>query len=203
MPLIEHVCRRALEACIGEVVLTSDDDRVLRCAPKGVRVMLDSNIPLEHCGSDRVAYTYDVGGWDREFIINLQGDMPFIFPGLIQFVAAARERSTADIVTAAAPINPVVVEGFDASDFLRVFHYQHIGIYAFTRESLKRFASFPPSDLEKLYYLEQFRAIENGMSIEVVRHDWAPLEINTEADLFHANTIADAIWCTEDARSGD
>src|SRR4051812_1152955 len=127
VPLIEHVCWRALEADVGPVLLSSDDERVAWCAPKGVKTSVCASF-IEHCGSDRVAFEAEHRpGYD--YYINLQGDMPFIFPGLIQFIAAARQQSKADIVTVAAPINPVVVEGYDAAtDFFRILHYQHIGI---------------------------------------------------------------------------
>jgi 3-deoxy-manno-octulosonate cytidylyltransferase (CMP-KDO synthetase) len=61
--------------------------------------------------------------------------------------------------------------------------YQHIGIYAYRRAALARFVSMPPSPLETREKLEQLRALEAGMRIDVSIIDSAPMDVNTPEDL--------------------
>ena len=67
--------------------------------------------------------------------------------------------------------------------------YQHIGIYAFRRTALERFVSLRPSTLEKREKLEQLRALENGMHIDVTLVDTIPLGVDTPADLERARRL--------------
>jgi 3-deoxy-manno-octulosonate cytidylyltransferase (CMP-KDO synthetase) len=67
--------------------------------------------------------------------------------------------------------------------------YHHVGIYAFTRAALSRFVSLPPSPLESRERLEQLRALESGMRIEVARIDAVPLSVDTQADLDRARKL--------------
>ena len=68
-----------------------------------------------------------------------------------------------------------------------VFH--HIGLYAFRRSALARFVHLPPSPLEQRERLEQLRALEAGMRIEVARVDTVPLGVDTSADLDRARAL--------------
>ena len=67
--------------------------------------------------------------------------------------------------------------------------YHHIGIYAYRRNALERFVALPPSYLEKREKLEQLRALEDGMRIEVVVVDTVPLGVDTPADLERARRM--------------
>lgn len=67
--------------------------------------------------------------------------------------------------------------------------YHHIGIYAYTRAALKRFIALPPSPLEKREKLEQLRALEAGMRIDVTVVDTVPLGVDTPADLDRARKL--------------
>jgi 3-deoxy-manno-octulosonate cytidylyltransferase (CMP-KDO synthetase) len=67
--------------------------------------------------------------------------------------------------------------------------YHHIGLYGFRRAALRRFVSLPPSPLEQREKLEQLRALENGMRIEVAFVDTVPLGVDTPADLARARTV--------------
>jgi 3-deoxy-manno-octulosonate cytidylyltransferase (CMP-KDO synthetase) len=67
--------------------------------------------------------------------------------------------------------------------------YHHIGIYAFRRTALERFVSLRPSTLEKREKLEQLRALENGMRIDVTLVDTIPLGVDTPADLERARRL--------------
>lgn len=187
-PLIWHVCRRALEADIGLVVVSSDDMRVLDATADGVECVLADAIENEHCGSDRVADALEFyPGYD--YIINLQGDLPFIDPQILRDLWADRRESAADIATAVCRRVPVTTSQ-SIDYFARTTLWEHVGLYAYTKESLELFASLPPSERELEYGLEQLRALEHGMSMSFTAVDHMPLEINTESDLYHANLIA-------------
>ena len=80
---------------------------------------------------------------------------------------------------------PVPWDGGDASRPL----YHHIGLYAFRREALRRFVALPPSPLEKRERLEQLRALEAGMRIDVALVDTIPLGVDTPADLARARAL--------------
>ena len=134
-------------------------------------------------------------------------------PETVRMVAATLKDSGADIATLAAAIvetadndNPHVVKAVVAWEeggergralyFTRVrapwgegplFH--HVGIYAFTRHALARFVALPPSPLERRERLEQLRALEAGMRIDVARIDAVPLSVDTPEDLERARKI--------------
>ena len=146
-------------------------------------------------------------------VVNLQGDLPALDPEQIRQVAAALAESGADIATLAAPIdndadrdNPAVVKAVVAWDrhgqkgralyFTRttapsgdgpLFH--HVGIYAYTRAALARFVKLKPSPLELQEKLEQLRALEAGMRIDITIVDTVPRGVDTPADLETARRI--------------
>lgn len=146
-------------------------------------------------------------------IINVQGDMPLLDPSIISAVLAPLADKSVDIATLATlidnqadKINPAVVKPIVAWDktqstgkalyFTRAsapWHdhtstehtelYHHIGIYAYRTDILARFISLPPSRLELREKLEQLRALENNMHIEVVRVNTLPLSVDTAEQL--------------------
>ena len=156
-------------------------------------------------GTDRVAEA--ARGLPHEQIVNVQGDEPGIDPALIDRLARTLEEDRkADWVTAARPCRgsaaleaPSVVkvvtdrEGY-ALYFSRsvIPHARgrgmparalaHVGIYGFRREALLRFASLPPSPLERTERLEQLRALEHGMRIRVLETRRASRSIDTPED---------------------
>jgi 3-deoxy-manno-octulosonate cytidylyltransferase (CMP-KDO synthetase) len=67
--------------------------------------------------------------------------------------------------------------------------YHHIGLYAFRRAALERFVSLPQSPLEQQEKLEQLRALEAGMRIDVAIVDTAPFGVDTPADLARARAV--------------
>ena len=68
-------------------------------------------------------------------------------------------------------------------------HYHHIGLYAYRRDALQRFVALPPSPLEKRESLEQLRALEAGMRIDVALVDTVPFGVDTQADLARARQL--------------
>lgn len=188
-PMVVHCWRRAVEADVGPVVVTSDSwdilDKILSLGGLVTRTSEDCR-----SGSDRVAQAalrVDPQCHD-DHVLNVQGDMPFVAPSLIRQVALALKTTSADMVTAAHTSD--VVECVNG-DFRRRKMARHIGIYGFHRDTLERFASFPQSPREIGERLEQLRAIDNGMSVEIVESETFPFEVNTPADLAVAQQMAE------------
>jgi 3-deoxy-manno-octulosonate cytidylyltransferase (CMP-KDO synthetase) len=213
-PMIVRVWRNAVRAGVGPVVVAAAEQVIASAIEQagGRAIITDPDLSS---GSDR-AYAA-VQAFDPEgafdAVINLQGDLPELDPEALRRVAAALKDSGADIATLAAPIaepadwdNPNVVKpvvAWNASGksgkalyFTRtrapagegpLFH--HIGIYAFTRAALARFVALEPSPLELREKLEQLRALEAGMRIEVARVDAVPLSVDTPADLERARKL--------------
>lgn len=212
-PMIVHVWRRAVEADCGPVVVATDAAEVRDAVTKaGGEALLTR--PDHASGSDRVfeaVLRYDPKS-RLETIVNLQGDLPTLDPQLVgQCVAPLATAETA-IATLAAVIseaeertNPNVVKVVGtpiAENRLRALYftratapsgdgplYHHIGIYAYRRDSLERFVSLPPSPLEKREKLEQLRALEAQMRIDVTIVDTVPLGVDTPADLERARRL--------------
>jgi 3-deoxy-manno-octulosonate cytidylyltransferase (CMP-KDO synthetase) len=145
-------------------------------------------------------------------VVNLQGDLPTLDPTLVRACVDALNEGEADIGTIAARIvrdeersdpNVVKVVGTPvAGTVLRALYftratapygdgplYHHIGIYAYRREALERFVSLPPSPLELREKLEQLRALEAGMRINVGLVDTVPLGVDTPRDLERAREL--------------
>jgi 3-deoxy-manno-octulosonate cytidylyltransferase (CMP-KDO synthetase) len=147
-----------------------------------------------------------------EVVVNLQGDLPTLDPALVRRCVAALQEG-ADIGTIAADIvreeertdpNVVKVVGTPISDgtSLRALYftratapfgdgplYHHIGVYAYRRAALERFVKLPQSPLERREKLEQLRALEAGMRIDVGLVDTVPLGVDTPADLERARAL--------------
>ncbi len=215
-PMIVHVWRRAVEAGIGPVVVAAGDAAIADAvaAAGGDAVMTDADLPR---GSDRVHQALEKFDPDRrhDAVINVQGDLPTIDPGVIAAVLDPFETPEVDITTLAVEItedrertDPNVVKAVIALDndaarigralyFSRATvpsapdgpHYHHIGLYGFRREALDRFVALPPGRLEALERLEQLRALEAGMRIDAALVDTVPLGVDTPADLDRARAL--------------
>lgn len=206
-PMIVQVWRRAVEAGVGRVVVAAAEAEIADAvqAAGGEAVLTDPDLPS---GSDRVwAAVCEIDPEGRHtIIINVQGDLPTLDPALIRRAYEALVRPGADISTLAAEISDEeertnenvvkVVTSFGDSRIARALYftratapwgagplYHHIGLYAYRREALARFVSLPPSPLETREKLEQLRALEAGMTIEVALVDTVPLGVDTPADL--------------------
>ncbi len=170
--------------------------------------------PDHASGSDRIHEA--LGKLDpegkTEIVVNLQGDFPTILPDNIKSVLGPLADPAVDIATLAAEIhteeestNPNVVKAVGspigprrlrALYFTRATapwgegpRYHHIGLYAYRRAALQRFVALPPSALERQEKLEQLRALEAGMRIDVMIVDTVPRGVDTPADLETARQI--------------
>ena len=208
IPMIVHVVNRAKESKVGEVIVATPDDEILRVVKEnGGKAILTK---AEHqSGSDRVyeAYAKELKN-NVDLIINLQGDMPNIKPKSISKLTKLMRNNDCDIGTLASYItdkkeiiNPNIVKVhieqrlkndnfLVAKDFFRKGEdldnekiYHHIGIYAFTNIALTKYVKFARSKLEIERNLEQMRAMENNLIIKVGLCDSIPLGVDTEEDL--------------------
>ena len=212
-PMIVHVWRRAVQSGVGRVVVATDSDVIVQAIAKagGEAVMTRSD---HASGSDRVFETVqkvDPRGL-AEIVINLQGDLPTLDPWLVEACAAPLSVPGADIATIASEITdevektassvvkvigtPLTARRLRALYFTRTTApwgegplYHHIGIYAYRRAALERFVSLPPSPLEMREKLEQVRALEAGMRIDVAIVDTVPLGVDTPHDLERARQM--------------
>lgn len=190
-PLIVHVWRRAVEAGIGPVVVAAADAEIIAAIERagGRAIATDPDLPT---GSDRVAAAIAAidPGRRHDVVLNLQGDLPIIAPATIAAALEPLADPSIDMATVAGAIaddaldDPHVVkvtvdQAGIALDFGRRRPVRpalrHIGIYAFRRAVLERFASLPRGSRERDASLEQLRAMEHGMRIAVrVVGDAAP-----------------------------
>jgi len=212
--MIVQVWRRAVEADLGPVLVATDSlDIADAVEAAGGRALLTRS---DHAsGSDRVYEA--VSKIDPEgayqFVVNLQGDLPTLQPELLAACVTPLRQGDADIATLAAEIQDeaerydphvvkVIATPASGSRALRALYftratapagegplYHHIGLYAFRREALKRFVELPPSPLERREKLEQLRALEDGMRIDVALVDTVPLGVDTPADLERARAL--------------
>lgn len=214
LPMIVQVWRRAMEAKLGPVVVACGDRAIFDAvkAAGGEAVMTDPNHPS---GSDRIFEALQKldpeGKYDS--IVNLQGDLPTLDPALPRAAFELLADPAVDLSTLACAIkepaekaDPNVVKavvspnkagnGGRALYFTRATAphgdgplYHHIGLYAYRRDALEKFVALPPSALEKREKLEQLRALEAGMRIEVAFVDTVPLGVDTPADLEKARKL--------------
>ena len=212
-PMIVHVLRRAQAADIGPVVVATDSAEVAAAVDKaGGRAVMTA---ADHAsGSDRIFEALDKVDSARrtEIVVNVQGDLPTIEPAVIRAALRPLADPAVDIATLAAEIkvpaervSPHVVKVVGtplAPSRLRALYftratapwgegplYHHIGLYAFRRAALERFVKLPPSLLERREKLEQLRALEAGMRIDVEIVEAVPLGVDTPEDLEKARAM--------------
>jgi 3-deoxy-manno-octulosonate cytidylyltransferase (CMP-KDO synthetase) len=213
LPMIVQVLRRAEEAAIGRVAVATDTPEIVAAviAHGGEVVMTRPDHPS---GSDRIFEALEKLDPDRraEIVVNLQGDFPTIDPRNIGDVLPPLDDPAVDIATLAAQIHtdeesgspnvvkavgsPIAARRLRALYFTRASaphgdgpRYHHIGLYAYRRAALERFVSLPPSPLEQQERLEQLRALEAGMRIDVTIVDTVPRGVDTAADLETARRL--------------
>ncbi len=214
VPMVVRVWRQTARArALGRVLVATDDQRIVRAvAAAGGEAMMTS--PTHPSGTDRIAEV--AAKVPAAIYVNVQGDLPFIDPADLDALAAPMSAD-ADIAmaTLATPIvdahewhNPNVVKVVcdgrgDALYFSRApipwpregaappaAARRHIGVYAYRRDFLLRFARLEPGVLEALEKLEQLRALERGFRIRVVASVAPSLEVDTAEDLTRAREHA-------------
>ena len=206
--MILHVCDLAKKSDVGKVLVATPDKDIFQLIKKN---NYDAFLSLQNheTGTDRVFEAYkNFFSEEPNIIINLQGDMPSLKPSTILKLNEHLVKGSCDIATLASDIkyetenenqNIVKVITKDdiknseismATDFVRdpvsdkkLFFYHHIGIYGFTKNALKKYINLKRSNLELSRNLEQMRALENNMKIDVLYTNSDPLSVDTHADL--------------------
>jgi 3-deoxy-manno-octulosonate cytidylyltransferase (CMP-KDO synthetase) len=205
--MVQRVYERALAANLSDVVVATDDERILKAVVDfGGKAVMTS--PLHTSGTDRVAEAAST--IDADIIVNLQGDEPLIDPALID--AAVEPMRTDPRIAMSTLKTPIIHEEeyldpnavkvvTDNDGFALYFSrspvpfcrtgfaglpvpaYKHIGLYVFRREFLFEFTKMKPTPLEVSESLEQLRALENGRRIKVVEVRYNPVSVDTPEDL--------------------
>ena len=202
MSMIEHVLSQVQRTGLKNVFVATDSEEIAeKVLNIGGQVILTS--PDCQSGTDRVydALNSIADLQNIEYVVNVQGDMPFVEPESIITVIESLKSGTHDIMT---PVAKVGIEIADSNSNVKVitdhndealyfsrsliphgaseFLY-HVGIYGFRKAALTEFMGFPPSSLELSEKLEQLRALQNNMSIGVCYVDNIPISVDTQDDL--------------------
>ena len=207
-PMIIHVLNRGLESKCGDVVVATSNIEIRDVVESyGAKaIMTDSKHPS---GSDRIYEALNIIDNKNKYknIVNLQGDLPTIDPGLIKLTFKLIENNKeADISTLGGTIkdtnelkDPNVVKAYVknidqplyADNFIRSPEgydsnklYHHLGIYGYKRKSLEKFIKTKQSKREKEFKLEQLRALDNGMKIAIDLINQIPIGVDTKDDLY-------------------
>jgi 3-deoxy-manno-octulosonate cytidylyltransferase (CMP-KDO synthetase) len=189
--MIVRVMRRAQEAAVGPVMVATDSAEIADAVTTagGRAVMTRSD---HATGSDRIFEALGIADPQgrAKIVVNVQGDFPMLAPSDVKAALGPLADPTVDIATLALEItddaerndpnvvkavcSPVSPGRFRALYFTRATApagdgplYHHIGLYAYRRAALARFVKLPPSVLERRERLEQLRALEAGMRIDV------------------------------------
>ena len=211
IPMIERVWRQGIKSKTGDVYVACSEYEVfnLIISKGGKAIMTDPNLPS---GTDRVFAAFNLlkNKDDYESIINLQGDMPLIDYKNIQSANIPLHHGY-DIGTIATDISSEEIknenitkvsvdwkeEGLvgDSLDFYKLLKteikniHQHVGIYSFKPNALKKFISLPPSKNEIDRKLEQLRALDAGIKIGITYVENVPISVDTFEDLMLIENI--------------
>ena len=209
-PMVEWVWRAASAGGLMDpVVVATDAEEVADvCRARSIPVVMTS--PACPSGSDRVReVSLEI---DADIYVNIQGDEPTLtadfFPPLLDLFARPEVEVTTLSVRCPPEefANPNAVKvvtalngralyfsratiPFDRDQVGFTGYRKHLGIYAYRKAALERFAALPPSPLEKLERLEQLRLLENGIAIYVADAPRDTIGVDTEEDLVRAETM--------------
>lgn len=214
IPMIVHVWRRAIEAQVGPVLVAAGDDQIVDVvrAAGGKALLTDPKLPS---GSDRIhaALCAHDPHFKYNTVINVQGDLPTLDAKAIQACLLPLDNPEVDIATIGTKIDkeeeiydPNVVKVIASIPvsgkigrclyFTRAkapagegSYIHHIGLYAYRRTALEQFVRLPAGILEKRENLEQLRALEAGLRIDMALVDTIPLGVDTPGDLHRAKSL--------------
>ena len=204
LPMIVRVWQNAcLAQSLSEVIVTAPDQQIIDVVRShGGRAELTSD--KHRSGTDRLAEL--VERIDCDAVVNIQGDEPLLPAELINAaaqplladpnvkMASLMCPGTAEELSNPNNVKVVTALNGDALYFTRsevpyrrnetgIVSYKHIGVYAYTRETLLTLSKLPPSPLELAESLEQLRALENGIRIRMAKVAFSPVGVDTPADL--------------------
>ena len=207
LSIISHVFKRAEEANIGEVAVATDDEEILKDVMKngGQAILTNKN---HKTGTDRIFEAYEkLNIKNIDYILNLQGDEPDINKDDIISLNNFMINQDGELGTLAAKIEDdkmlnnknvvkvVTDKKLEESNFPTALNftrdnlsmrsqniYHHIGIYSYKVSILKKFVSLDQTNREKKYKLEQLRALDNKLKINVALAKSSPIGVDTEED---------------------
>jgi 3-deoxy-manno-octulosonate cytidylyltransferase (CMP-KDO synthetase) len=208
--MIEHVCRRAIEAPGVDAVVVATDDPAIAAAVSAFGGIVRMTGREHRTGTDRIAEV--ARDLQCEIVVNVQGDLPLLEPAMVsQAIEPLVTDSTVQMSTLrtrmsdpADYVNPHIVKVVvdvrgDALYFSRApipFErepgaavFKHIGLYAYRRPFLMAFAALPQTPLERAEALEQLRALEHGIRIRTVETRYESIEVDTPDDLDRARRL--------------
>ena len=196
-PMVQHVYERALQAKNLDDILVATDDHRIHCAVNAFGGKAVMTSPNHRSGTDRV-------------VVNIQGDEPMLDPRMLEEVVTPfRNGTAAGLVTLKKEVfhesefaDPGVVKVVTDPRGMALYFsrslipfprhrtrhfrvFEHVGVYAYTRECLQRLTALPVSPLKEIESLEQLRALENGIPILVVESGsrMQTISVDTQADL--------------------
>ena len=213
-PMISHVWKRAVETGIGPVIVAAGDQEIVDviCRAGGEALLTDPALPS---GSDRIHAALCEYDPDLKYdvVINVQGDLPTIDTRAIQTCLLPLANEEVDIATIGAVMtrkaefsDPNVVKAIASvpkgKKIGRCLYFtratapagdgpliHHIGLYAYRRAALEQFVALPSGVLEERETLEQLRALEAGLRIDIALVDTVPIGVDTPSDLDRAASI--------------
>jgi 3-deoxy-manno-octulosonate cytidylyltransferase (CMP-KDO synthetase) len=209
-PMVEWVWRAAAQSGLMDpVVVATDSEEVAAvCRERGMPfAMTSAECPS---GSDRVREV--ARQIDADIYVNIQGDEPTLTPDFFPPLLALFDRPEVEVATLAVPCpahefeNPNAVKVVTALDGRALYfsratipfdrdragfagYRKHLGIYAYRKAALERFAALPPSPLELVEKLEQLRLLENGLALYVAEAPAEAIGVDTEEDLARAEAV--------------
>ena len=213
LSIISHVYKKAQEANIGEVFVAAEDQEIIKDVKKngGEAILTNNN---HKTGTDRIYEAFvKLGRTDIDLIMNLQGDEPLMNIEDIQKLNKHMIQTKRDLGTLAAKINNkkvfenhdivkvITEESLDDTKFPRAINfmrkldkknnqaYHHLGIYCYNVEILKRFISFKQSQNEIENRLEQLRALDNNINVNVALAKSSPIGVDTKEDFMAIKKI--------------
>ena len=213
LSIISHVYKKAQEANIGEVFVAAEDQEIIEDVKKngGEAILTNNN---HKTGTDRIYEAFvKLGRTDIDLIMNLQGDEPLMNIEDIQKLNKHMIQTKRDLGTLAAKINNkkvfenhdivkvITEESLDDTKFPRAINfmrkldkennqaYHHLGIYCYNVEILKRFISFKQSQNEIKNRLEQLRALDNNINVNVALAKSSPIGVDTKEDFMAIKKI--------------
>ena len=210
VPMVKRVWQQAINSEIGDVYVACSEKDVydLIISSGGKAILTEPNLPS---GTDRIysAFMQINNRTEIECIINLQGDMPLINSTHIKKVIEPLKNNfsigtLATTLKKSEIMNPNVTKvsvnwnktnlGV-AKEFFRIKNkiesntFHHVGIYSYTVYSLEKFVSLPKSNNEITLNLEQYRAIDAGLSIGITYVPEIPPSVDTKEDLINVESI--------------
>lgn len=210
-PMIQRVYEQALKADKISAVIVATDDRRVADAVEAFNGVVAMTSPDHQSGTDRLAEVV-LKYPDVDVVVNVQGDEPMIPSEIIDRLAEVFEvEPDLQMATMKCPMesdeyqDPAAVKVVtDQAGYALYFSrsllpyprhgeelkvYKHVGVYAYRRDFLLKFAAWDQTPLEKTESLEQLRVLENGYKIKVLESDFRGVGVDTPEDLERVNKI--------------